>query len=162
MSRTRRPAIDTAMAAVGELVAERRRGSMAWVRGCDISMAQLHVLATLHEQGEMTVGALADALSISAPSASAVADRLVERGLLSRERSEDDRRIVRLSLSASGRQLVEQIHGLGADQFRRILAELSDDELADLARIALRIRDASVRVAVPPARTGCDDAAAIA
>jgi DNA-binding MarR family transcriptional regulator len=149
MTRPRRQAIEAAMAAVGELFAERRRGSMAWVRGCDISMAQLHVLATLHEQGDLTVGALAESLGISAPSASAVVDRLVERDLVARERSEDDRRIVRLSLSGTGRQLIEQIHGLGADQFRRVLAELSDDELGDLARIALRLRAASAKVAQP-------------
>jgi DNA-binding MarR family transcriptional regulator len=143
MSRARRPAVEAALAAVGELVAERRRSSMAWVRGCDVSMAQLHVLATLHEQGGMTVGALAEALSISAPSASAVVDRLVERDMVRRERSEDDRRTVRLSLSDCGRRLTEELHGLGADNFRRILAELSDGDLHDLARITLRLRDAS-------------------
>ncbi|HXA28965.1 MAG TPA: MarR family transcriptional regulator [Candidatus Angelobacter sp.] len=147
MSRTHRAAVEAAMAAVGELVAERRRSSMAWVRGCDVSMAQLHVLATLHEQGDMTVGALAEALSISAPSASAVVDRLVERDLVRRERSADDRRIVRLSLSDAGRRFTEQVHGLGAENFRRILAELSDDDLGDLVRVTLRLRDASAAVA---------------
>ena len=146
MTRGRRPAVDAAMLAVAELFAERRRSSMAWLRGCDVSMAQLHVLATLHEHGDMTVGALAEALSISAPSASGVVDRLVERGMVSRERSEDDRRSVRLSLSECGRQLTEQVHGLGAENFRRILTELSDGDLADLARVALALRDASAKV----------------
>lgn len=134
------------MGALGELVAERRRSSMAWLRGCDLSMAQVHVLATLHQHGDMTVGALAEALSISAPSASTLADRLVERGLVGRERCEDDRRTVRLSLSPSGRRFTDEMHGLGAAQFRRILAQLSDADLDELSRLAGLLRDATARV----------------
>jgi DNA-binding MarR family transcriptional regulator len=137
------------MAALGELVSERRRSSMAWLRGCDVSMAQLHVLATLHEQGDMTVGALAEALSIAAPSASALVDRLVERDMLRRERCEDDRRTVRVSLSDSGRRFTEQMHGLGAAQFRRILARLDDGDLRELTRIVGLLREATAQVTGP-------------
>jgi DNA-binding MarR family transcriptional regulator len=142
VSASRRPALEAALSAFAELVAERRRSSMAWLRECDLSMAQLHVLATLHERGEMTVGALADALSIAAPSASTLADRLVERGLVARERSEGDRRTVRLSLSPTGERLTEQMHGLGAEQFRRVLARLSDADLGDVVRLVGLLRQA--------------------
>jgi DNA-binding MarR family transcriptional regulator len=135
--------VEAALAAVGELVAERRRSSMAWLRECELSMAQVHVLATLHEHGEMTVGALADALSISAPSASSLADRLVERDLLQRRRNEDDRRSVRLSLSPTGERFTERIHGLGTEHFRRVLARLDDADLGDLVRVAGLLREAS-------------------
>jgi len=134
------------MAALGELVAERRRSSMEFFRCCDISMGQLHALATVHERGATTVGALAEALSISAPSASAIVDRLVERDMLLRERSEDDRRTVRLSLTEGGRRFTEQLHGLGSESFRRILDQLGDDDLLQVARLAGLLRDASARV----------------
>ena len=150
----RRPAVEAALAAVGELVAERRRSSMAWLRECDLSMAQLHVLATLHEHGEMTVGALAEALSISAPSASSLADRLVERALVSRERSEDDRRTVRLALSPTGQRFTDQMHGLGAEQFRRVLARLDDADLDELARLAGLLREASAAESRPRQAAG--------
>lgn len=147
MTSHRRPAVDAAVAALGELMAERRRSSMAWVRACDLTMAQLHVLAILHESGAMTVGALAEALSISAPSVSAVVDRLEERGVAVRERSEDDRRTVHVSLTAEGRRFAEELHGLGTDVFRQVLAELSDADLGDMVRIAGLLREASARVA---------------
>lgn len=153
---SRRAAIDTAMNALGELVAERRRSSMAWLRGCDVSMAQIHVLATLHEQDGMTVGALAEALAISAPSASAVVERLVERDMVQRERSEDDRRTVHLSLSRKGRELFEEMHGLGADHFRRVLDRLSDEDLGEVARIAGLLRDATAAVDAETASTGAE------
>jgi DNA-binding MarR family transcriptional regulator len=149
MSSRRRPAVEAVVAAMADLVAERRRSSMAWLRGCDISLAQLHVVSTLYEQGDMTVGSLADALSISAPSASGIVDRLVERGMLARVRSEDDRRTVRVSLAEGGRQLTEQMHGIGAQQLRSILDELSDEDLGELARLAGLLRDASARMAPP-------------
>jgi DNA-binding MarR family transcriptional regulator len=148
VSAPRRPAVEAALAALGELIAERRRSSMAFLRCCDLSMAQLHVLATLHEHGEMSVGALAEALSISAPSASAVVDRLVERDMLRRERSEDDRRTVRVSLSDSGRRFTEQVHGLGAEQFRGILGRLADADLRELVRLAGLLREATTTTGV--------------
>jgi DNA-binding MarR family transcriptional regulator len=149
MTPRQRPAVEAVVAAIGDLVAERRRSSMAWLRDCDISLAQLHVVSTLAERGDMTVGSLAEALSISAPSASGIVDRLVERGMLMRVRSEDDRRTVRVSLAEAGRQITEQMHGVGGQQVRAILNELSDADLAELQRLAGLLRDASARVGRP-------------
>jgi DNA-binding MarR family transcriptional regulator len=142
-----RPALDAALAAVDELVAARRRSSTGWLRDCDLSIGQVHVLATLQENGAMTVGALAEALAIAAPSATGIVDRLVERGLVERVRSEADRRVVQVSLSEGGRRAVEQMHGLGKAQVRRVFAELGDDDLAEVVRLAGLLRRASEKVA---------------
>jgi DNA-binding MarR family transcriptional regulator len=58
-----------------------------------ISLPQLSVLLTLKERGPMTVSDLATMLSISPPSASALADRMEEHGLIERERDAADRRV---------------------------------------------------------------------
>jgi DNA-binding MarR family transcriptional regulator len=142
----RRPAIKAAATALGEMLAVRRRSSMAWLRACDISLAQIHVVSTLHERGPMTVGAVAEALDISAPSVTGIVDRMVERGMVERVRAEDDRRTVRVSLSESGRAMAERIYGEGAAEMHEVLAELSDDDLAEVTRLALLLRDAQEKV----------------
>jgi DNA-binding MarR family transcriptional regulator len=142
--------VEAVVEAITDLVAERRRSSMAWLRDCDISLAQLHVVSTLYERGDMTVGALAEALSISAPSASGIVDRLVERGMLERVRSEDDRRTVRVSLAEAGRRLTDQMHGIGGQQVRAILNEVSDADLAEMARLTRMLREATAKVKQPP------------
>jgi DNA-binding MarR family transcriptional regulator len=51
---------------------------------------------------------LADRLGVTAPTASRAVDGLVEHGLLERRPDPDDRRAVRISLTAEGRALVEE------------------------------------------------------
>ena len=147
MTARRRPAVDAAAQALADLMAKRRRASMGWLRHCDMSMAQVHVVTTLLEHGTISIGALAEELAISAPSATGLVDRLVERGLVERVRSEDDRRTVRVSLSPSGLAMAEQIHGVRPSEFSDVLAELSDEELAQVVHLIGRLRQAVADVA---------------
>ncbi len=68
----------------------------------DLSVAQLHVIRMIRRNGQLTMSELADLLGVSPPSASAMVDRLVEKGILSREHSTEDRRkvVVRISPEA--------------------------------------------------------------
>lgn len=147
MSATTRPSVDVVLGEVEALMVERRRRSMAWWRECDLSIPQLHVLSTLNERGPTTIGALADALCISAPSASTIVDRLVERGAVERIRSTEDRRQVVVSLSEQGRRLADEMHGLGQATLRRVLDQLDDAELGQLLALIHRVADAARQIA---------------
>lgn len=69
--------------------------------GCsDLSMAQFNLLMTVQSLGEVTGVELASQLGVSPPSVSVMVDRLVERGLLIRQRSRHDRRKVIIRLSS--------------------------------------------------------------
>jgi len=65
----------------------------------DLSMAQFNLLTAIQSAGEITGSELAAQLGVSPPSVSVMVDRLVERGLLIRRRSDRDRRKVVLRLS---------------------------------------------------------------
>ena len=65
----------------------------------ELSLPQLHTVHVLHENGPVTVSELAAVLGVSPPSASVMVERLVEKGLLSREPSRKDRRKVLVSVS---------------------------------------------------------------
>lgn len=147
--------VDRAVAEIEALLRQRRRSSMAWWRECDLSIAQLHLLATLNERGPTTVGALADALAISAPSASSIVDRLVERGTVDRVRSTEDRRQVLVSLSEAGRRLADEMQGLSQTTLRAVLQQLEAGDLADLLRLLPRLAAAAARTGAPtPAGPG--------
>ncbi len=72
-------------------------------KGEDLSMAQVQMLMTVRASEDVTISHLAAKLQVSPPSASNMVDRLVEKGVLLRERSEQDRRkvVVRLSEEAA-------------------------------------------------------------
>ncbi len=68
--------------------------------GCpDLSMAQFNLLMAVQAAGEITGSELAGRLGVSPPSVSVMVERLVERDLLVRERSSEDRRKVVLRMS---------------------------------------------------------------
>ena len=75
----------------------------------ELSLSQLHAIHVIHEYGSVTVSALAAALGVSPPSASAMVDRLVEKGLLSREPSRTDRRKVLVSISPEALKKIDTI-----------------------------------------------------
>ncbi len=60
----------------------------------EMTMQQTSVAMMTMDRGALGVTEMADLLGVSPPSASAMIDRLVEKGILSREQSKEDRRKV--------------------------------------------------------------------
>ncbi len=75
----------------------------------DLSLPQLHAIMVVRTQGEVTMTELSDRLGVSPPSASVMVDRLVEKEILIREHSVEDRRKVVVRVSP---QAVENIEGV--------------------------------------------------
>lgn len=73
-----------------------------------VSGPQLWALRTVHGSGEITVGGLADGMYLHISTVSGIVDRLQERGLVTRVRSDHDRRVVRLRLTPRGRALLRR------------------------------------------------------
>jgi DNA-binding MarR family transcriptional regulator len=71
----------------------------------DLTLLQWRVLMTLASTDHVRIGELASRLGISIPSASRLIRRLEDRGLVSAERADDDRRATNVRLSERGRRL---------------------------------------------------------
>jgi DNA-binding MarR family transcriptional regulator len=76
----------------------------------DLSRAQLGILHFLDcaEQENMTVNELRETLIDDSPNVSRILNKMVEKGLVHKERQSDDQRIVYVSLTEKGRQLHHQ------------------------------------------------------
>jgi DNA-binding MarR family transcriptional regulator len=100
----------------------------------------LHVetLRFISESKTPSMRELADYLKVSAPSATTLTDGLVEDGYIERKVDAEDRRLVRLALSAKGKKLVADLHQKRMAAFSRLVAPLTPAEQHDLARL-LRI-----------------------
>jgi len=95
------------------------RGERKSCKGEELSMAQVQTVMTVRASDEMTISLLAAKLQVSPPSASNMVERLVDKGVLLRERSKQDRRkvVVRLSEEAA-------VHAEGME--RAVLAAFLD------------------------------------
>ena len=109
--------------------------------------AQWIVLFRLRQQEGLSQVDLADVMELQPISLVRLLDRLVEHGLLERRHDPKDRRANRLFLTASGRQLVDDLDSLRDAIANDVLHELPDDaiktSLGTLREIKERIKTLS-------------------
>jgi DNA-binding MarR family transcriptional regulator len=94
-----------------------------------ITMSQAKVLYLVMAAGELRMSELAARLGIGSSSASGLADRLVELGLLVRHDDPADRRQVVVTTTQEAVALMERFRELNQRQLRELLTHLDPDEL---------------------------------
>jgi len=109
--------------------AAAERGRVRGLLKQSVSLTHLHVLTVLRSEGPLPVGELAAALDVSVASVTGIVSRMVERGLVERTRSGDDRRVVTVSLAAGGQAALDQLEGRGREHFAAVLGRLTFAEL---------------------------------
>lgn len=112
-----------------------------------VTAARLSALSVLVFGGPTTLGRLARAEQVSAPTMSRLVSALVRDGLAEREPHAEDGRAVVVTASARGRALLEQGRARRVAELTSLLEGLTDDELAALDRAARTIERVS---ALPP------------
>src|SRR5436309_5082286 len=111
--------------------------------------AQWIVLFRLRQQEGLSQVDLAEVLELQPISLVRLLDRLVEHGLLERRSDPKDRRANRLFLTASGRQLVEDLDSLrdaiATDVLQDVPADAIESSLKTLRDIKERIKSVGER-----------------
>ena len=103
-----------------------------------LSPVQLMILQVLASEGQLTASDLSWRVSLTAATLSGQIDRLEERGLLQRQRDDQDRRRQWLLLSDNGRALLQQAPALLSPEFRARFAALPQWERHALTAALLR------------------------
>jgi len=116
----------------------------------EITMAQAKVLYVVLAAGGLHMSELAARLGIGSSSASEVADRLVELGLLRRHAEPEDRRQVVVTTTPEAEQLLERFRELNQRQLRELLSLLDGDELDVVDRSLEILVRAIDRIIVEP------------
>jgi DNA-binding MarR family transcriptional regulator len=94
----------------------------------ETTVAQAKALMILDLNGVQSVRRLAESLGVSSAAASELVDRLVRAGHVRRDRSEHDRRLVELSLTGKGRQLLARFTKMRMEKARRLLTVIDRGE----------------------------------
>ncbi|MBB5826582.1 MarR family winged helix-turn-helix transcriptional regulator [Micromonospora carbonacea] len=114
-------AVAALLAASGALVGLATR-SLAGT-GPEITLSQLRTLVVLAVRGPQRAAEIAAELGVAPSAGTRMCDRLAAKGLLRRDRSTDDRRVVRLRLSAAGAALVDEVFRRRREALSRIVAD---------------------------------------
>jgi len=98
-----------------------------------ITTPQLICLHSLQREGPITLSRLAEEVSLGLSTTNGIVDRLEVKGLLTRTRSQRDRRKVDLMITPIGRELTEATPDLLQEQFAEALGQLPEAEQAAIA-----------------------------
>lgn len=96
--------------------------------GEEITLPQYRALVVLSARGAHRAVDLADALGVTPGTASRMIERLTRKGLVRRTRARDDRRTIRVDLTAAGRAVVTQVTARRRAEIARILAGVTPGE----------------------------------
>lgn len=98
----------------------------------ELTVPQLVCLRQLLAEGEMAPGLLAKAVYLSQATVTGIIDRLLAKGLVSRERSTIDRRKVIVRLSEKGQLLASEMPWPLQESFSKSLADLETGEIEQI------------------------------
>jgi len=113
--------------------------SRALVKRVGMTGPQLVVLKTLSQQGEVSVGELSKVVSLRQATVTGILERLEKRGLISRRRSEKDRRRVLVLTTEKANRLLKKTPSLLQDSFVEQFNNLKDWEQSMIQSALQRI-----------------------
>ena len=123
----------------GVMAAVRRLRGRDTHRPGELSFAQYHLLFGLAEH-ELSTGELAQVAELAPATVTQMLDSLASMGLVERNRSERDRRIVTCSLTGRGHEVIAERRGHIEDCWAAALAEFSTRELTVAMAVIDRLR----------------------
>ena len=118
-----------------------------------LSLINLHVLTILEVQGPLSMSRLAEELDVSIASVTGIVGRMEQRRLVERRHDETDRRIVSVHPTRLGSEVFARLRRHRRDKIKKVLAQLTDDELTAFLTGLRAMRRARAAVGSGPSST---------
>lgn len=116
----------------------------SFVGDINLSKPELLTLEVISKQKELIMSRLAKELGVGFSTATGIVDRLIKKKLVNRERNHGDRRVVKVSLSKRGKEIVSAYQEQKKKTFRKMIEVLTESEqvsfLAVLEKIANKMQ----------------------
>jgi len=114
----------------------------AALKDLDITGQQMGILLSLTHGAAATPFELSKLLGIDTGLMTRMLDKLEAKGLLSRSRSLDDRRVVNLTLTEKGQEVAERIPEVAPTVLNQRLRNFSAEEFSEFRRLLAKFADA--------------------
>src|SRR5579864_9509433 len=108
------------------------RYAAAGIEETGLGLSDFGVLELLLRKGPLPVNTIGPMVDLTPGSISIAVDRLVAKGLVSRVESAEDRRVRIVALTPRGKDLIVSAFRKHSGQMKRVLSELSPEELRGL------------------------------
>jgi DNA-binding MarR family transcriptional regulator len=121
------------------LYTESRRITKELAKRAQLTGPQLTVVKILETIGELSLTELSEKIRAQNSTVTGIIDRMEREGLVLRERSTEDRRVVKIRLTPKGMDLARDVPVEPMVIFRSALEALSKDEMQELLKILLKV-----------------------
>ncbi|MEK3721043.1 MarR family winged helix-turn-helix transcriptional regulator [Paenibacillus sp. FSL H8-0034] len=114
-----------------------RKISVSWSKFNENGMTPVQgfLLERLEIEGPLKASQIADMLCYTPGAITTLSDKLIAAGLVERERTDEDRRVVYLSITEAGRQMLGSIRLQRRANVENFFGDLADEDIQHLIRI---------------------------
>lgn len=107
----------------------------------DITNNDMHIIEAIGLSGENTMSVVAKKLGITAGSLTTSVNSLVNKKYVTRQRSEEDRRVVFLKLTANGKRAYEHHREYHRQMTEAVISRLDEEEVPVLIKALAGLSD---------------------
>jgi len=141
--------VDRILEAIIYLYTEGRRVTKEFARRANLTGPQLTVIKMLEQIGDLSLSELSDRIRAQNSTVTGIIDRMEREGLVVRERSTSDRRVVHIKLTEKGERIAAEIPVEPMEIFRGALSSLSPQETRELLKISTKLANQVQKIVGP-------------
>ena len=105
----------------------------------NLTVPDIIVMDALLEKGPCTMGLLAGILNLTTSAATVIVDRMIRKGLVKRERSKEDRRVVRVTLVKKGEDIIKDLNTERRHMANELFSVLNEKERKEYLRLIEKV-----------------------
>ncbi|NMB39112.1 MAG: MarR family transcriptional regulator [Firmicutes bacterium] len=99
-----------------------------------LTLTQLSLVLLLKENGSLNVSSISKQMGLSKSTVSGIINRLEKMNIVTRTRSEEDRRVIRISLTDEVKNVCPSIENKLKEFIYHMFDGVSDDDLSDIVK----------------------------
>lgn len=107
----------------------------------DVTSNDMHVIEAIGLSSAKNMSAVAKSLGVTTGTLTISVNSLVKKGFVDRVRSEEDRRVVLVSLSEKGKKAYKHHQNFHEEMIDAVIAQLSEDEKRVLEKALCNLND---------------------
>lgn len=123
------------------MIKEFSRRNVAELYKGKITLPQFLILGFLHNNGDSKMCGIAKFMSVTTAAMTGMVDRLEKYGYVKREPEPQDRRIINVSLTQKGLELVRKINRKRRRMIIDVFGKVSEEDRSDYLRVLMKIKD---------------------
>lgn len=111
----------------------------------DMAVSHIVVLEILKEKGPSTMSELSESMNLTMSAVTGIIDKMIEQGLVKRERPKEDRRVVKVTLLPKGLKHANQINDWRKNVANDLFAVLSEEERREYLKLIKKVCESIIR-----------------